>query len=581
MFARVKSPVVFGALLLLVVLTSWPLMQPTLFIVHDFVQGARIVELANGLQQGQLPVIWSQHLGYGYGMPLFQFYAPLPYYFTAVFYLLGTPLASSVKLLFWVVNIGIVTLSYQLGKRLFTPTLGVLLAALISLAPYRALNLYIRGAVSESWGMMAGVGMFLGATMIIKNQRAGWWVFLVSSVGLMLSHNLSIILFVPFVAVFSLLLMTTEKKSSLKWLLQTAGTFVAAGILAVGLSAFYLLPMFLEKDFTQVESLIVGVGNYFDYHIHYLYIKQFLVPFWGYGGSGYGPNDTISFYLGAGMLLALPLAGAAVSVRIQQVLGKNIRNWKLAAVQPLLKELYWPVSLLVLGLLSLWLATAKAGFVWDSIEMLRFIQFPWRFIGVAVVLLSLGCVASLAQLRSQFVQKALSVLLFAVLLLNGQYFRPEEYLPSNDQYYYSDPGRIAAEMSKTLPDYLPTGFNSAVPVATTAIASASAGVEGHYTVQQNKATQLILATEFSESQLVSFARASYPGWQVSSNDQPLETTSSADGLVTAQVPAGRQVVVVELLDTPVRAQAKLISVVAVLITGAIVVWQQKKKYEYR
>jgi hypothetical protein len=42
-------------------------------------------EMERSLQRFEFPVRWSANFGFGYGMPLFNFYAPLPYY-------LGQPL---------------------------------------------------------------------------------------------------------------------------------------------------------------------------------------------------------------------------------------------------------------------------------------------------------------------------------------------------------------------------------------------------------------------------------------------------------------------------------------------------------
>src|SRR3989344_6973292 len=70
------------------------------FPMHDDTQPARIFALAQELKQGIFPVRLVGFLGYGYGYPLFNYYAPLPYYLGALFYLGGLDLISSVKLVF-------------------------------------------------------------------------------------------------------------------------------------------------------------------------------------------------------------------------------------------------------------------------------------------------------------------------------------------------------------------------------------------------------------------------------------------------------------------------------------------------
>ena len=69
--------------------------------------------------------------------------------------------------------------------------------------------------------------------------------------------------------------------------------FLCLPLLVFLLSGFYLLPVIFE-------SYLVTVGqttqNYYNYRIHFTTLYQlFISRFWGYGGSTWGPNDTMSF----------------------------------------------------------------------------------------------------------------------------------------------------------------------------------------------------------------------------------------------------------------------------------------------
>src|SRR3989344_1864325 len=70
------------------------------FPMHDDTQPARVYEMAKSLSYGQFPVRWVDDLGYGYGYPLFNFYAPLPYYIGSIFNLLGISVMTSTKIMF-------------------------------------------------------------------------------------------------------------------------------------------------------------------------------------------------------------------------------------------------------------------------------------------------------------------------------------------------------------------------------------------------------------------------------------------------------------------------------------------------
>ena len=95
-----------------------------------------------------------------YGMPLFEFYAPLPYYVGSFFYLLGFSHINSVKAIILITSIFTAIGAYLLGRKLFGTTGGLLVSAAVTLAPYRAVNLFVRGAISEAMGNN-GIAVYL------------------------------------------------------------------------------------------------------------------------------------------------------------------------------------------------------------------------------------------------------------------------------------------------------------------------------------------------------------------------------------------------------------------------------------
>ena len=59
------------------------------FKMHDFTHVARLVELDKAVKDGHFPPRLAKDLGWGYGMPLFHFYGPMPYFLGEVFHLIG------------------------------------------------------------------------------------------------------------------------------------------------------------------------------------------------------------------------------------------------------------------------------------------------------------------------------------------------------------------------------------------------------------------------------------------------------------------------------------------------------------
>lgn len=592
-------------LILIFIAASWSLFHPRLFRVHDYIHGARIAEMQRALADGQFPVRWTENFGYGYGMPLFEFYAPLPTYIGVFIYNVTTDLSLSVKLLFLIANIGTVIGGYVLGKKLFGQTGGVVLSAALTLAPYRAVNLFVRGALSEAWAIMfLPLILFFGLTILEsapeKHNRQGF-AFLglvLSLTGLMLTHNLTTLMFVPisfaFLVSYQLGRELIEKKLS-----QVAHKnylwLTVAYLLAGGLAAFYMLPAVMEKDFTQINSIVSG---YFSYEYHFLYIRQFFQPNWGYEGSSWGPEDTISFFLGWGQLLGLGLVGLLSVKNLFRLWQQGGLKVKLGDAEFGRKELFFLTLTGLFLLLALYLTLLKSKWLWDLIPVLPFIQFPWRWLSLVILFTAL-----LVAFGTRLIGHTLGVWLYLTIivlgvLINAQYFRPEKYLSDDQEYYYADAKRIREEMSDTLPDYLPLHLKVASPSAklmpdfnttkgnddylspragnliligdTLSVKSLEVVVDrGHHK---------IIRVELKAPTELTFATAYFPGWQTQVDQAaPTNAIANDQGLITVAVPGGWHTVELELVQTPIRMAADLISVVSLI--GFIVSMYVIKKYE--
>lgn len=538
---------------LVVLATSWSLFHPGFFRVHDYVHAARIGEMLIGLQDGQLPVRWSENFGYGYGMPLFQFYAPLPYYVGATLFWTGLDVVVVIKVLYILANLLTAVGAYFVGKKLFGGTGGWVAATLYTLAPYRAVNLYVRGAVSEAWAMMALPWILYGIVLIIQKKRSGFWILLISLVGLMLSHNLTTLMFVPISGLFALsywltynwpALRQSQLKANAQQLLVLGSSYLAA----IGLAAFYLFPALLENSFTKIQQIFSG---YFHYDNHFLYIRQFITPFWGYGGSSWGPDDTISFFLGYGQLIGLIIFGLAI---VAALLRKQLKPTKLF--------LYG--SLVLFLILSCFMTLLRSKFIWDALPLLTTIQFPWRWLSVASLMTALlgGAGISLIHLKRVRIVVA-SVVIAITLLANTAYFQPESYMDNPHDLYYTDPAKIQKEMSQILPDYIPASMSDTLSPPTVPFL-VPAGTEDKVEMLINRSDQKLFKTNFLSPVVFNPMIASYPGWQVEIDGQVVEWQSGEHGTIAVSVPAGERLVGVYLGRTPVRAISDAVSLFSIV-----------------
>lgn len=574
---KLKQWFVLSFLLLIFLASSWSLLVTDKFFrVHDFTHAGRIVEMARALQDGHFPVRWTSNFGYGYGMPLFEFYGPLPFYFGASFYLVFGNIIGSIKFLYLLSNLGTLLGSYFLGKRLFGQLGGLLTAVFLTLAPYRAMNLFARGALNEAWGIMFLPWILLGLIKIFHQEKLGWQIFFLSLVGLFLSHNITTMIFLPILGVFTGSYFAwmvwqqapeffRKNRFRAKNFLRIWSQLIGSGLLAVLAAGFYLIPAFVEKNYTQVEKIILT--PYFDYHLHFLYIRQFFKPNWGYGGSEWGVNDGLSFFLGWGQLFSLSLLVAFWLISVVRQFFKKERI--------ITKKTFFFTSLFA-GLFALTslMSLLKTQFIWEQISLFKFIQFPWRWLGLAIVFLALLLASLVWLINSKIIRGWLVGVLVVVTVFSGAiYFRPEEYLTNANDYYYTDPTRIRHELSSILPDYISADMVEKPTIIPTSLVMSEYQAD-EIEILADRTHEKLIKTNFSEAQALELAVANYPGWTVEIDGQWWSKDRAENGNILLNIPAGNHLISLKFTGTSLRNWADMISLLAWL---SFIYWVWPKK----
>ncbi len=547
MLKRVLVPLM---LLVILLVSSRSFFLGKLFFLHDFTHAARIVEMSRGLQDGDFPVQWSKNFGYGYGMPLFLFYGPFPYYIGALLYLTLNSVSWSILVLFSIVNIVTLLGSYRLGKELSGYTGGVVFAALYTLAPYRAVNLFLRGALNELWAMALLPWLVLGWYLMTKKHRWAWLYISVSTAIIILSHNLSALYFVPLGFFIGLLLFFWKRKNK-NGTHQDLISLIVKGLLSAtlgfGLSAFYALPAFLEKSFTKLDQQVLT--GYFDYHNHFLYLRQFLLDNWRYGGSEWGPNDGINFFLGYGVLLGL---GFAVFQTVRRIKHERKQT-----------SLIMILLFITMGGLIL-VTTQKTLWLWENLPMIAYLQFPWRLLGAIAFVATLIIVMSLK--NHIFGKRALLIIITTVTLFTSfRYFVPAFYYESDTGPYYTDAVRIQKEMSGILPDYIPKTFNTDIESFQQLVENSEVLTT---TVLKDATSQKIIAVEAKQPTLITISVANFPGWKAYLDGAETQILTSDNGLIQVVLPEGKHLLSLDFGMTSVRLWGYLISTLSVILLSA-------------
>src|SRR5882724_6966101 len=204
---------------LIIFLSYWaikPLFITGFFPMHDDTQVARVFEMQKSLHDGMFPVRWVTDLGYHYGYPIFNFYAPFAYYVGGFLNLIGIDALNATKLM---MGLGVVfsgVFMYLFAKEFWGKVGGLLSAVLYIYAPYHAIDIYIRGDVAEFWAYAFIPLAFLSVYKVYdycnqsKSVSRKIWIWItigaVGYTGIILSHNLTALMVTPFLFGFTILL---------------------------------------------------------------------------------------------------------------------------------------------------------------------------------------------------------------------------------------------------------------------------------------------------------------------------------------------------------------------------------------
>ncbi|MBP9699650.1 hypothetical protein KBD71_00030 [Candidatus Woesebacteria bacterium] len=542
---------------LCVFLTSFALFRSEFFRPHDYTHAARIVEMQRSIQAGEFPVRWSENFGFGYGMPLFNFYAPFPYYLAQIPNgIFGVIIAIKFLYLF---NAIVAFIGMYLLAREYWGKYGAILSAIIfSFSTYRALDLYVRGAVGEVFAMVAIPFALVGVVYLEKQKKGGFFWLSMSIAITLTSHNLLGLLLVPLVIIFAgtLAAISTKTREEKLRYLRSVGLSLLMGI---GLCAFYVIPAYAEKGFTRVEQTIT-TGD-FDFHNHFVALRQLLSGTWGYGGSIPGLEDGLSFALGtvalllaASAIMMIWLKGSAFSKRLS-------------------------IVLFFFFALFTWLTTSKSLWIWEHVSTLRFLQFPWRLLAFSHVFLALlggGLVVGVHK-------RVVSVVILSAVLIFGvtqaKLFVPEKYLRDYSMYYRTDESFIRETLSLTLNDYLPpevVGTNYPAPLENRLELISG---EGTIKIIQEKPASLLSEVFCNTGCKLQINVFSFPGWRAYLNGVSLPLLpDTATATYNVEIPKGEHELLVRLERTPLRGLSELLSLVAwvIFIIGVVQLKRIKK-----
>ncbi len=570
-------------ILLLIPAMMWGAHRAQLPCSHDNdLHYYRVTAIVSAFRQGWLFSRWVPNLALGYGYPFFNFREPAPYLAGAALYLLGMPLPLVLGLFYALSFLAAGWGAYVLARDLWgDPRAGWISAAAYGLGPYLLMDALRRGNLPESVALALLPWLMISfRRLILKGGRGPFLASIGLLATLFLSHNISSLLFAPFLGGYVILLAWFHRKrGAWPW------AFGAVAV-AVALTAWFWGPALLEQDTVQLHLSRTTRNNDFHYNFATWREMIFTLP------APHDPdflNPPMRVPLGA-MRFALAVVGVVVGL------------WRGADNERRTLTAYFAV--MTMG--YLWMSTAASVRIWETVPMLPFIQFPWRLIGRALLPASLLAGLAVHSLRpsrntqyairnTQYVSHLALYILLTLLVISTWplTFPPKgmcemdafpdmthvyaferagwmgvdpegSYFPVWVEEYPTDPALAAVFVRGETPERLdPASLPNGAEI-----------LSADY--RPLRAELTLAAPQPFEARWLGFY---YPGWHVTIDGAPAEIRPEPKtGLLRFTVPEGEHRVIVRFGATPLRLTVTVISILGVLalLVAAGVLRQPRK-----
>ncbi|MBI2329854.1 hypothetical protein HYU94_00485 [Candidatus Daviesbacteria bacterium] len=527
-------------ILILSIPAVWALLVPGYYGASDDLHIAWLYQFHKTLFLGQIPPRFVPDLSFGFGYPLFNFVFPLPFYIGEIFHLLGLSFVDSIKGVF-LISVPLSGIAmYLLLRQFLERNLSLIGAILYIYTPYRAVDLYIRGAIGEIVSFVF-LPLIVLSVIKISEQKSFKWVGIgaLSLASLVLSHNIAAYMFFPFAGLlFIIYLLQTFAK---KVYLAKSFLMIFLGLL---ISVYFWLP-------ALIESKLVKYDTVFNFADHFPTLRQLIKPYWGYGGSVPGPGDGMSFFLGGANIFLLVLGIILLLLKWKQIEVKKkiLLGWVLSAI-----------------FIAIFLMNHRSVILWSNLPFLPYFQFPWRFLILTTFFIPLLLI-TFGKIKLNNYQ--LIVLLTSIILPTVPYFRPQDFLGRVDNYYFNRyiPAPVASyEYLQIQEEYLRLPKSTQKrPDKNYPIVYSDLGVIKNI----DKINDLKIKTNVvsKDGMVLNLSKYLFPGWTASLNGMrvPIES-GSPFGQVSVKVPPGEHQMEFAFTETGFKKVLDAISLAAFLVS---------------
>jgi len=500
-------------------------------------------QFAQALYDGEFPVRWANNFT-NYGHPLANIAHQTPAYLGAILILIGVSTELAYTVILTLTAFATSILFYSFFRKHANQSIAFTATVLSTFFPYRALNIYTRGALPELMATMFLPILLLSVYHLKEKNyfKSALYIYF-GVLFTTLTHPMMLLVFSIPVGAYFLYCLT---KKTLKTNLTISSIAAGLGLLSSG---YYILPLFLEMKYFYQANIKSSVGN-----DAFLTFKQLYDPTWYYTFTHPGPRanyiklGSIEFVI---ILLAIILLIKVFLLAKHKFIKKNV---DIKFLKPLK---FWTglSSILVLLMLPI----SKLIYRLPIIEQ---IQYPWRFLNalqITIPLIFIFLVLSIRKLQSKYFLLAFIVL---VLCLRVPQFYGKNYVVQPESDYYFNKANLHSNNLNTV------WSGDALDCDTKTVQAEIIEGQGNLEIIEEKnASRKYKFINQEEVRVIDYTFY-FSGWATYIDGQKTIMQwqdPNYRGIITYKVPAGEHEVEVVYENTDVRLFGNILTLTSILL----------------
>ncbi len=517
--------------------------QPTTFDGPTHI--SNIAQIYDAIRDGEFPARWGDGFA-RYGMPIPIIAQQVTSYLGAFINFLTNDVLLSYN---FVVLIGLFfsTVLMYIFLRLHVGQIPAAAGAfLFHFAPYRIMNVYIRGALPELFSSVFIIGILIGLHVLFNNHKRAGYLILTSSIALLLlTHP-----FMFVVGAFIFIPYGTYLWFKQKQKINVSIIVILSLMLGFGIAAYFLVPLVRE-----IKYFYYGQTTEHFVRDNFLSIQQFISEQWFYFR-----NDVATrahYHLGG------LIEGAVLIIAILVYSSTLIRKRKIQIEH----------TFILSGLLFIFFMLPVSQILYEKIKLLGNIQHPWRMLTGYIIIppILFGFLLE----KFQYKKLALySIIILVALIRFPQLYGKNYTIYPQESYFLTD-----YNLHGTVMNTIWTGEVRSYPYKNQKAEIIEGKGQFISSDVKNAKRQYVVEAQ-TEVRLADYTFY-FPGWRayVDGAEVPIEFQDpNYRGVITYKIPQGNHQVTVKFTETKVRQLGNVVTLfsLAVFVGGYYFI----KRYKY-